>query len=204
MKNNLTRLLLKLEKELKKANCPVLEYLNPGISKFEVDQLLKQFDLKLPTECYTLYAWKNGTGKTPKNIQTWILPLGMFSSIENSIEMYKVLAGKDAHWSKTMFMIFEGDGSGDWFLLECNKKSPYYGMLFFHSITNVDFDVIISMYDSIESFITTLIECFSEKAYYYEDNFLQIDQKKSIIISKCNNPQSDYWKKIAEYLEHIE
>lgn len=53
---------------------------------------------------------------------------------------------------------------------------------------------IIPMYDSIQSFWTTLCECYDEKVFGIDfKNTLSADPKKLEEISKKNNPNSKYW-----------
>jgi hypothetical protein len=65
-----------------------LSYLQPGISKKGVDNILKMADINIsfPDEVYALYGWKNGIGDEDANTRSTgeprLFTLGIFVSLK--------------------------------------------------------------------------------------------------------------------------
>lgn len=189
---------------LKKNNSPVVELLQDPISRSEIDLLIEKLNIDLPDEVYELFGWRNGV-LTPEEYflgQTWIFPLGGFFPIQNSIGQYNYYTENDEYWKKSMFLLFES-GGGEMYLIECNKSSPQFGMIFKHSDGAIDYEVIISAYDSLRNLITTIVECYKEGAFVCNPKTgVRIPDMKAnrlhISICKKNNPKSDLWKLLDE------
>jgi hypothetical protein len=198
MKGELTPLLNRLWEILTTANAPLAMLLQKGIDNKTVDKNIQGLNIKLPDEVYELYEWRNGTFNSASSTfdQTWMFRFGSFCSIENSVEGYNyfVKQEQDEYWNKNMFRLFES-GGGEMYLIDCDKKSPTYRMVFKHYAGAVDYEVIITVYDSLKALFTTIVECFETKAYYFnERGGLQFDFKKEVPISRKNNPLSKLWK----------
>jgi hypothetical protein len=196
MDNQLESLLNKLYAILVAAEAPVAKLLQNGIDKKTVDETIQGLGLKLPSEVYTLYKWRNGAVVTGSQTfdQTWIFPLGGFPPIEDAIANYEYGAGNDDYWNEKMFMLFES-GAGEMYLIDCDDQSSTYGMIYKHWAGAVDFEVIITMYDSLKSFLHTVVECFEKEVYHFDESGgLQFDFKMEVDISRKNNPGSELWK----------
>ena len=96
-------------------------------------------------------------------------------------------------WKAHHFPLFRS-GTGEFLLIDCYEDSPTYKMILFHSVGSIDFDLIISKYDSLHTLITSTRECFRKKIYYYEKGILETDYDLELEVFKKNNPQSAYWK----------
>jgi hypothetical protein len=186
-------LLNNLERTLKEINAPVLDLLIPGENRV-VNDMPK---LTFPPEMEILYAWKNGT-----NIQTkpplgkiWLFYLGIFLEFSIAKEVYELNCKELPAWDKSKFPLFES-GGGEFYLLECDMESSEYGMIFFHSIGDIDIDVIISKFDSIESWVKTTLECYTSGCYWIdkENSFFKCDLRKELLIGIKHNPKSKFWK----------
>lgn len=193
--NYFYNLLIKLESFLNDTNAPILRRLNPGIPQKTTESIFGELDII--EEIYQLYSWRNGTqiDKEAKIGEYWIFKMGMFMSAERAIECYRKKAGQDQFWDINKFPLFESRG-GEYYLVDCNRNNETFGMVFFHSIGAVDFDTIITKYDSLETLFETILECFMQKVYYYDhaSNTLEFNPKLEREIIKKNNPKSEYWK----------
>ena len=95
-------------------------------------------------------------------------------------------------------MVFES-GGGDMLVMECDKKSNHYGMIYEYDLGATDYEVMITKYDSLSSLLDTIIKCYKEKLFTINplkgvnrSNFdLFLCEVK---ISKEYNPMSEYWK----------
>jgi hypothetical protein len=196
MEDELDDLLKKYFELLRKLKIPLTELLQNGIDKSIIVEKFAKLKLNIPEEVFTLYSWKNGTFPSEKHTlnQMWVFPGGILSSIDESIEMYQKYAGLDSYWTSSMFMLFE-DGGGEMYLIDTDRNSPTYKMIIKHSIGAVDYDVIITVYDSLEALFKSVLECFETGAYNYESNGkMQFDWQQSVVISRKYNPRSDLWK----------
>lgn len=184
-----------LTKALQKYNPKLLDNLQEPLSKHRIDEVGEKLNIKLAQSIYDLFEWKNGVYLPEEYYlgSAWLFPLGGFFPIENSIERYEYYAGNDGYWSPTMFLVFES-GGGEMYLLECDENSPQFGMIYMHSIGDFSFDVIISAYDSLDSLISTIIECYEQGCYRLVGNSIQSDYELEKSISKKYNPKSEIWK----------
>lgn len=189
---NFEELLLKLENYLNEIEAPILNYLQEGTELFVEDSVLEQ----LPIEVKLLYRWRNGTKLTEDTSlgKLWLFNFGVFLPIEQALTYYKEGINNLTKWDEGMFPLF-ASGGGEFYLIDCNKSSVNYGMIFHHSIGNIDFDIIITMYDSLNTFVNTIYQCYKEKAYYFSNiGGIEFDVEKEKLISSALNPNSEYWK----------
>ncbi len=191
----LKSLLSKLYQVLLKKESILPKLLQEPISRKEIDKLIENLDIVISEDVYELFGWKNGIRTSDDYFigQLWIFPLGGFFPIEDSIERYNYYAGKDGYWSKSMFLLFES-GGGEMYLLECDENSPNYGIIFKHSIGAIDYDVIITAYDSLSALIRTVIECYEKDIYFLSTTGVESNFDLELEVAKRNNPNSELWK----------
>ncbi|HEX6432510.1 MAG TPA: SMI1/KNR4 family protein [Niastella sp.] len=193
---NIEELLNRLLQVLTEVNAPLVNMLQKGIDRSAIEAEITELEISLPEEVYSLFNWRNGISLTGNNTfnQAWFFPLGSLTSLEDSTANYRFNAGNDGYWNEKMFMLFES-GVGEMYLIDCDDKSPTYRMIYKHWAGAVDFEVVITMYDSLECFLRSVNECFETKAYYYDETggFI-FDFTKGVMVSKKNNPKSEMWK----------
>lgn len=123
----------------------------------------------------------------------WLFTLGAFPPFEWSLDDYKEFSSV-GYWDKTKFPLF-GSGGGDYFLINCDEMSSTYSRIYFYSPTNVNFDGMITYFDSLESLILSVIESYQSEAYYLDESkSLGTNTKLERKIVKKYNPNSEYWK----------
>lgn len=143
-----------------------------------------------------LYCWKNGIkADSSKYIGEFDLSsFGKMIPLEEALTHYN-MSIKDKIWSENYFPLFTTN-AGDYLLYDIDKKSSTYGMLLLYSpsLLIVEPETI---YDSLESFFDTLIDCYKEGDYKLnKSNYtLEIDDELETEKSFNKNPISDYWKK---------
>jgi cell wall assembly regulator SMI1 len=195
MNKNLETTFTIITEHLVAGKSPLVKLFQPGLDTNEVDSKVKGLNIILPKEVYTLYKWHNGIEESElyTYAQSWLFPLGLFSSIERSIGGYNYYAGKDGYWKESMFMLFE-TGAGDMYLIDCDSSSKTYKQIFKHDYSTANFDVIITMFDSLETMFLCIAECYQKKIYYFDDEGnLESDDDKESQIMKRNNPNSRFW-----------
>lgn len=112
---------------------------------------------------------------------------------EKAVRYYHNFVNQDGYWINGMFPVFESLG-GEFYLVDTNRSSPTYGFVFFYYRAAVNFETIISKYDSLETLLTSVIECFKTGAYSYNrDQILTPQHLLAREINMRNNPRSAYW-----------
>jgi len=195
--NEIQLLLNKIFNCLKRINSPLVEFLNDGIDKTNINTRLKKYNLEFPEEVYSLYGWKNGVTDKEEHLMGHIMLfiMGIFSSFDRSCNSYQEWCGKDRYWNKTLFPLFESGGAG-FHLIQCDPSSVNYGMIYFYDISADEFDTIIGKYDSLKTLLQSVYDCYLLDIYTFNKYgiFTVIDYEKSFKISKKYNPRCyQYW-----------
>lgn len=190
--------------ELQIIRSPLLPYFQPGVSRDIVDDLLvkNNVELKLPDEVYELYQWRNGliddaiSSKSSGEVQ--LFKLAVFTSVQFSIKNYQGPDLRDWGVSEKLFPLFDSL-VGDFYLIDTDKTSDTYKMIMYYSPSNPYFQDAVSIFDSLESCLLTVGECYRQSAYYYPSGspYFEINPKLEVSIWKKNNPNSEYFKILA-------
>lgn len=178
---------------------PLVNLLQPPLQKEEIKKKIASFSMILPEEVYSLFGWMNGVDSSIEHFlgAAWLFPGGGYYEFERAFEMYREEAGKDDFWNRSKFGIFES-GGGDTYLIECAQNSPDFGKIYLYDIGSVDFDRMISIYDSLESLLSTIIECYTDQIYVCDKvTGVQTPDRatflKEVLIAKKYNPNSEFW-----------
>ncbi len=151
-------------------------------------------DLFAKTQLVTLYSWKNGIEYNPSeytNLYDYsgtgvLLPLQFIEDIYHS-------GGKEEWEPETIPII--GNYKGEYLYLDTNSESDTYKMLLLYSKSALSISPMLTIYDSIESMLETIIECFDSGTFQYmEGKGLVQDIENMFEISKRSNPTSEYWQ----------
>jgi hypothetical protein len=184
---------------LKTANPILAGSLQQGLDKAEIDRMIGKTGITFPDELYALYGWKNGITNDPERIEDFgellIFRLATYPSLSESLEDYGYNAGN--YWSGDLFPVFSS-GGGDYYLFNCEEGVPSRGMIHFYCPSNYLFRGVITVFDSLSSLFRSVVECYAEKVYYFDDagTFIIADLKREHEIIVKNNPRAEYWKLI--------
>lgn len=183
---------------LEEARSPLCGILQKGLSRKTIDDCIQDLKVNFLPEMYELYSWRNGVREEDLDGKTlgefWLFPMGFFPPIDFAIEDYRV--GMDIGWSSNYFPLF-ASGGGDYYLIDCDKQSMTYKMVLYDSPSNIDFEGIVSKFDSLNSLLEAITECYKRKVYYYDfnkDRNLFVNRALEKEIFMRHNPKSDYWK----------
>ncbi|GAO45671.1 SMI1/KNR4 family protein [Flavihumibacter petaseus] len=202
MENLILRKLDELKLRLSKLKAPLLEYLGPSLTTTEIRDMAISTNVELPEEVFSLYEWHNGVHLPAEYYlgQAWIFPGIGFFPFSNAVERYNQGANADEYWEGSKFLIFES-GGGEMYLIECDKGSPEFGMIFLHSYGSHDGYVIKPVYDSLDTFLSTAIECYRKGLCVIDERFFGVNFIKGdtvlpelLAIRKAFNPKADKWK----------
>jgi hypothetical protein len=184
---------------LKTANPALAGLLQQGLDKAAIDRAAGKAGLTFPDELYALYGWKNGMTNDIESIENLrelrIFPLAIYLSLSESLEDYGYNANN--YWPRNLFPVFTS-GGGDYYLLNCEEGTPSRGMIYYFCPSDYLFQGVITKFDSLPSLISSVIECYAEKVYYFDDagTFIIADLKQEHEIIVKNNPRAEYWKLI--------
>ncbi|WP_320052037.1 SMI1/KNR4 family protein [uncultured Acetobacteroides sp.] len=182
--------LTQIEEGLKKMKAPVLGYFNAGIDIIKLEKVVKDHlnIEKVDDEIVSLYKWHDGTSV---NDETSIKYFYFFSSFYlNSIEDVNFL------YEHNLFQFIENkmfplcsSGDGDHLAYEFGTKKIYCIQPW-----NPDFDTYVSIYDSLDSMLDTILHCYKKGLYYISENGLEMDFDGVWEVSQKRNPKSAFWK----------
>ncbi|WP_291913296.1 SMI1/KNR4 family protein [Chitinophaga sp. CB10] len=180
---------------LLKYDAYVLEILQPGISEAEIKTQIDKIGINLPLSVYDLYKWRNGIRDIYENnfSRQIFFDFGIFFSLESAIDLYKSDSIENKYWSRSYFPVFT-NGGGDFLLLNIDELSGEWGMIYlFSPAINLSIDPV-SIYDSIEAMVDSILLCYNKGAYFFENRELLIDTNLEFEICEQRNPRSLYWK----------
>ena len=194
--------------ELQKSRSLVPLYLQPGISRSDVERSLQVagIDISLPEEVYSLYGWRNGIDEDESDSestpfgQLQLFTLGIYISLNLAIQEYAQNAIRQSYWPKTLFPLF-GSVGGDYYLIDTGNTSLTYGMIMYYSPANPYFQGAVSIFDSLESCLRSVTECYSTKAYHFDldSHYFEIDALREKAIWRKHNPRSEYYKILDKF-----
>lgn len=146
---------------LKEKQAPVLDYLNPGLDKGIIAELLNIN--KVNDSFLALYEWHNGISLSNEDIfqsVIEIMPMGIFYSIEDVINTRKdILTWKYLKLEHPEnYLPFMGSGEDDIYLLENNTGEVFYISPAIQEYGSLEFR-------SVESMLDCIIECYKKEIF---------------------------------------
>ncbi len=201
-----SELCAQLFEELKRVGSPLISLLQPGIPREMVDKKLGAADvgISFPDEVYSLYEWKNGVEDDESSEYTVgelrLFTLGIFDSFDVAKGSYLEWSVRGDYWPRELFPLFESCG-GDYYLIDTNAHSSTYRMIMFYSPSNPYFQGVASIFDSLDSCLTSIIECYRKQAYFFTSGSRSLETRPEIVneIWEKNNPNSEYFRILEKY-----
>lgn len=172
-------------------NRPVVPLLQEGLSIDDIGSITEDLTIRLPTDLKELYTWHNGTDKTDGYIlgDVDFFPGFHFLPLEDAIAHYWKFV-KDLRWEASWFPVF-GNGGGDFFVVQCQEipmeHAPVLGFM-------IGTDQIEIEYQSIESMLHTLSECYKRGIYHLSpEGYIESSIHEEAIVSNIINPGLSRW-----------
>lgn len=184
----LTESLEKIEKWWETYLQPTFRSLQPGLSREQVQQVLKNLPLTIPEELYTLYSWHNGQQGTGPGVE--FIPAYSFLSLQDAVETYREMrkvskkTGKEGNkiWPPYYFPILSFQDS--FYVVLCGGEKP--GSVL---------DLLLedpepgAAYPSISAFMQEIAENYDAGAYYVgNEGLLETDVDKIETVFKKYHP----------------
>jgi hypothetical protein len=172
----------------------IYDKLQTGLSAKEVSQRLESENM-FSLSISELFMWKNGIRNAAQEPvgKYDICTQGRLISLDEAIEHFYIYT-KNGLWRKDLFPIISNYG-GDFVLVDVNETSPTFNTLLLYS-PSLQLNTPQTIYDSLGSFVQTIIECFESGIYRYneEEGFLEVDYDAEARVSLKKNPNSEWWQ----------
>ena len=179
----------------------LIEYLQPGLSISEIENLVKDLPIKLPSEVYELYQWRNGVTKgdlcteTARIFENWA-----FRPLQEALAASRGLyyrSNADESWGfLNPFSIFYFPGYPEEGIINIKTNQELYPVIF------LDFEGglggVIKKYANLTSMMLTIAECYETGAYYHDSEAYE----RSYISSHPDNVRK-IWQKYNSRLGEL-
>lgn len=166
--------------------------LQPGLTREEIEEKVRNLPFRLPEEVYQLYQWRDGDGQWDYG-KSRLLPGYSFIPLEAALEEYVAINQyredllqdhQEEVWQKPWFPILMFDPKEYLFIpgeVEKIKTAPVF-QLFLESGESLKYATVTSM-------LLTIAECYETGAYYLSDGYLKEDEEKVASIQRKYNPE---------------
>ena len=192
---NLNELLNHLEKTLYDKRASLIKFLQKGLADSTIVDTLSQLGIK-NDQLRILYSWRNGVSFNDDWTagQIDFFSFGTMLALEDAVIHHQSLVRR-ANVNESFLPIFT-TGAGDYVLFNTDNKSINFESLFLYSPSILMSPNCSKIYDTLESFIETVIECYNSSAYKIKKGILEIDYDLEEQIASTKNPASPCWHKL--------
>ena len=199
-------LLLELERCLLESKNPILDYLenNDAFGKNLFDKnhflmVIENIGLEATSELIELYEWKsgvNGQNLLSLNFDYRMCDMGSFIDWSSATSLYLLDKSTNKFFTKRFLPVIYNGIMEDPILIDLSKKSKTRGQLFYFSPNVTLSSKPVSIYDSLQTWIETMIESYDNNIYVVnEQGILEVtDKNKKLEITRRLNPNSQFWK----------
>ena len=184
-----------LESLLTKFKHPLILFFEETEDRIEIERKIKSQKLAVNESLIDLYLWKGGINGAKVFDGTFIdlFSFGCFIDLSSAISL--LLLDKMTNKIYDKKLPFIQSISGDTISIDLDIKSKNQGSLFLLAPSITLSYNFVSIYDSLQVWIETIIACYEKGAYkLIENGKLDIDYSLEAEISKDMNPNSDFWK----------
>jgi hypothetical protein len=206
----MNELLEELESVLIESGNPILQYMDEDLHYKTKELIVEYFnncDFNCLPELLDLYLWKTGCShellfnyrKTVESDSfTKLTTFGNYASYITATSLYINNLHSNVFYPKCcdnmLPFIFYGNFEYPIFL-DMNPQSDTYKSLCLFCPPVTKSDKPVMMYDSLESWMKTIILCYKQKIYHIDEKGALITNADAeYILSKEMNPKSPYWK----------
>ncbi|RZL44000.1 MAG: SMI1/KNR4 family protein [Pedobacter sp.] len=188
--------ILKLDKILTIKQSSATQFLNEGITSEEIIEFFREYGLNIKNDdgLTLLYSWHNGTTTTMLPTGNFYLfPTFYFMSIE---EISNTIIEYEPFYLFTESGLIPFFSSGDDYLSIAINSQQLGPEIYYSTISNTEVqDLHTSIFDSIDSMLRTITQCFEENIFRKKDFYFEIsDYHQYKKIATSDNPLSKYWK----------
>ena len=199
-------LIKKLERQLIQAHNPILNEMDWDFNwkdKQSIESAFKLLALECCPELLDLYLWKTGCAhellldlSEGEENQIKLSSMGNYAAYSLSRDIMtqnKIMQASYADDDCMYPFIFDGVYE-DPILIDLDSSRETYKALFYYSPQVLLSDAPIMIYDSIESWLKTIIQCYEQNIYSVDEKgIFQSKTNLEVQLSRSMNPKSDYW-----------
>jgi len=180
--------------QMKISKRPVVNYLQPGLSREYLLNATNELPDTFPDELVEMYLWKNGTHISSELItdQVCFFPGYYFLSIEDALYEYTQLISisncpdiiEDIKWNKYWFPVFS-NAAGDFYSVCLGDVYNKSNVL---KCFSYDLPFGQEAFATLSALMKTVYDCYREDIFYLgEDNLLKMNRKEFNRIRMQNN-----------------
>ena len=199
-------LIKKLERQLIQAHNPILNEMDWDFNwkdKQSIESAFRLLALECCPELLDLYLWKTGCAhellldlSEGEENQIKLSSMGNYAAYSLSRDIMtqnKIMQASYADDDRMYPFIFDGVYE-DPILIDLDSSRETYKALFYYSPQVLLSDAPIMIYDSIESWLKTIIQCYKQNIYSVDEKgIFQSKTNLEVQLSRSMNPKSDYW-----------
>ena len=199
-------LIKKLERQLIQAHNPILNEMDWDFNwkdKQSIESAFRLLALECCPELLDLYLWKTGCAhellldlSEGEENQIKLSSMGNYAAYSLSRDIMtqnKIMQASYADDDCMYPFIFDGVYE-DPILIDLDSSRETYKALFYYSPQVLLSDAPIMIYDSIESWLKTIIQCYEQNIYSVDEKgIFQSKTNLEVQLSRNMNPKSDYW-----------
>ena len=199
-------LIKKLERQLIQAHNPILNEMDWDFNwkdKQSIESAFRLLELECCPELLDLYLWNTGCAhellldlSEGEENQIKLSSMGNYAAYSLSRDIMtqnKIMQASYADDDRMYPFIFDGVYE-DPILIDLDSSRETYKALFYYSPQVLLSDAPIMIYDSIESWLKTIIQCYEQNIYSVDEKgIFQSKTNLEVQLSRSMNPKSDYW-----------
>ena len=199
-------LIKKLERQLIQTHNPILNEMDWDFNwkdKQSIESAFRLLELECCPELLDLYLWKTGCAhellldlSEGEENQIKLSSMGNYAAYSLSRDIMtqnKIMQASYADDDRMYPFIFNGVYE-DPILIDLDSSRETYKALFYYSPQVLLSDAPIMIYDSIESWLKTIIQCYEQNIYSVDEKgIFQSKTNLEVQLSRSMNPKSDYW-----------
>lgn len=200
MTSELTNVLNRILSWIERHEPSWIEYLYPGLSKDDIDDLVRDLPIQFPPELYELYQWRNGAAKGDEWKETaWIFHSWTFRPLQEVVaglrrQSYKYQTDNLIYLDIIKFFKVEFN----YLSIFYHQESRNYGCIMLIDKTLKSCPIIflrfvggdltlLENYTSLTSMMLTIAECYETGAYFIGDYISRNPEKEYQIWRKYNS-----------------
>jgi hypothetical protein len=176
------------------------ENLLPGLSVQEIDEVVADLPFRLSEEFYVLYQWHNGVDISVKDSLRFDSYVRFFSPLNICLKNYHFLMKlkwdcdfDDDEINPKWFPIISNNGESYFFTKGATDQTSSSELIYLWASEDWSFE---PNYESIESFVKSIYECYIAGVYDIDDNeeVICTNEKLEEEIHRKYNPNQPSWE----------
>lgn len=163
----------------------------------ELFELLTNYKFSFLKDFIDFYLWKGGLKWTllfkEEAFDCELTSFGNFFEIDGLLSFFTMERISKTLPYENKFLAFFLNSSGDRVMIDLKEKSKTFGKIFIFAPSITLSSKPMKIFDSVESMVDTIIECYQKEAYKISNGKLEINYDLESEIAQTINPHSEFW-----------